>query len=404
MVHPLSHAANPSADAAAVLRRLGFALLFFAIPVSALFTRRAVVVLAPLAVTLLILASITDGGARNARDKILRIAGSAGGIAGLILLLWTALSLVWTPFLPEASERLLNIAGMVLMGVAGYLAIPERMRSANLYLLPIGVAAAALLGMVLAFRSSSGFRLDQSSFERGMIVLVLMIWPAITWLHSRGRNLEALAVVVVVALGALFTTNGLPLGGLVAGGLAFALTAISPAFGSRLTAVVMATSLLVAPLLPLVMEPVAVALLGPKSQAALALDIWGRVVVEEPFRLLTGHGLETSYRGRSFGLLPSGAPYTILFQIWYELGLVGAVAGAVLLYRAVTGARGHRPILGPGIMATFATGFALSCLGIGMALIWWVTALVVVMLAFIAIEHGQYNTTRPKATILRRRA
>ena len=50
------------------------------------------------------------------------------------MLAWCALSLIWTPFLAEASERLFNIAGTVLMAVAGYLALPERMRSANLYI------------------------------------------------------------------------------------------------------------------------------------------------------------------------------------------------------------------------------------------------------------------------------
>ena len=53
--------ADPSADAAAILRRVGFAILFFAIPLSALFARRAVVVLAPVAVILLVLAAVLDG-------------------------------------------------------------------------------------------------------------------------------------------------------------------------------------------------------------------------------------------------------------------------------------------------------------------------------------------------------
>jgi hypothetical protein len=230
-----------------------------------------------------------------------------------------------------------------------------------------------------------------------------MLWPAMTWLHSRGRNVEALALPIVVALGALFTTNGLPLGGLAAGAVVFARTAISPSVGARLTALVMAGLLLIAPLLPFIMEPVAAGFLGPKSATAISLDTWSKVVLEDPLRLLTGHGLETSTRGRSFDLLSPNAPYTFLFEIWYELGLVGAVAGAVLLYSVVSGARGHRPILGPGMMATFASAFALGCLGIGTALVWWFTALVVVVLAFVAIEHGQYNTTRPKAMILRRR-
>src|SRR3712207_9459744 len=86
MVLPLSQTANPSADAAAMLRRLGFAILFFAVPLAALFTRRALVVMAPLAVILLVLASVLDGNARQAREKLTALATSTGGIAGLVLL------------------------------------------------------------------------------------------------------------------------------------------------------------------------------------------------------------------------------------------------------------------------------------------------------------------------------
>ncbi|MFD0461126.1 hypothetical protein ACFQY9_03690 [Microvirga aerilata] len=65
MARPTIQTANPSADAAAVLRRLGFALLFFAVPLASLFSRRALVVMAPLAVVLLVLAAALDGSAKH---------------------------------------------------------------------------------------------------------------------------------------------------------------------------------------------------------------------------------------------------------------------------------------------------------------------------------------------------
>jgi archaellin len=52
-------------------------------------------------------------------------------------------------------------------------------------------------------------------------------------------------------------------------------------------------------------------------------------------------------------------------------------------------------------MAAFATAYALGCLGIGTAQVWWFTALVVVVLIFVAIERGQFRTTRPKAVLRR---
>jgi hypothetical protein len=285
------------------------------------------------------------------------------------------------------------------MALVGYLAIPNRMRSANLYILPVGVGLAALTGMSVALRGSRSFDQDGQSLERGMIVLVLLLWPAVTWLHSRGRNLEAMLLAVLVSLGALLTDDTLALQGLAVGAVIFAITAASPSFGSRLTAMTMAGLLLFAPVLPFILKPLAETILGSSAPLVGSLDVWRTVVLADPLRLITGHGLETALRGRFYGLLPAAAPYTFLFEVWYELGLVGAVAGAVLLYRAVIGAGGQRPVLGPGIMAAFATAYALGCLGIGTAQVWWFTALVVVVLVFIAIERGQFRTTRPKAVM-----
>lgn len=394
------HTADPSADAAAMLRRIGFATLFFAIPLAGLFTRRALVILAPLAIVLIVLAAFLDGSTRHSRDRLIGLAASPAGIAGAVLLVWMGLSLIWTPFLPQASERVLNLAAMALVALAGYLALPERMRSANLYLLPIGVGLAALIALFLGVQDDRRAAFDEQSLERGMTVLVLLLWPAVSWLHSRGRSLGALLLALAVAVQTLFTPSGLPLYGLVAGAVVFAVTAASPPAGARLTALAMAGLLLLAPVLPFVLTPLAEALLGAASPATVSLDVWRGLILDEPLRLLTGHGLETALRGRAFGLVPAAAPFSVLFEIWYDLGAVGAVAGAVLLYRSAAAQEGHRFVLEPGIMAAFASAFTLGCLGFGTLQIWWFTALTVVVLVFVAVGRGQFRTTRPKAQLM----
>lgn len=401
MVRSPSVMADPSADAAAILRRVGFAILFFAIPMSALFARRAVVALAPVAVALLVISAALDGSAKNTGHKLGAVISSSAGVAGAVLLLWTGLSLIWTPFLPEASERLFNIACMALMALAGYLALPDRMRAANLYILPVGVGLGSLTAMTLALRGADDLGPDGLSFARGMIVLVLLLWPTVAWLQSRSRNLEALLLTVIVAIGALLTDDALVLEGLAAGALFFGIMALHPALGVRLAAFGMAGLLLFAPLLPFVLEPLAELLVGPKAPFTVSLESWRRIILDDPLRLITGHGLETALRGRIFGLVSPNAPNTILFEIWYELGLVGAVAGSIVLYQAAMAAGRQRPVLGPGILAAFATAYTLGCLGIGTAQVWWFTALVVVVLVFVAVERGQFRTTRPKAVLRR---
>lgn len=395
-----SPAVDPAADAAALLRRVGFATLMLAVPLTALVTRRGVVVLAPIGIVLLVIAALLDPRHRGFRGGLRRLATSRVGLASGLVLLWCALSLAWTPFLAPASERLLNIVATVAMAVAGYLALPERTRSANLYIVPVGVAVAAVTAI---FLSLFGGRLEEDgqNLERGLVVLVLLVWPSIAWLRSRRRDVEALLLAVVVAIAAVLGPRPMPLIALAVGAVVHAATTLSPRIGVRVTGFITAGLMAMAPLIPLLARPFAKLVLGPDSPTVASLGVWRRIVLSEPVRLITGHGFETALRGRFVGLLPPNAPSTILFEIWYELGVVGALAGAAALYAVIGNADRDRSPLVPGVTAAFATAFAFACLGIGTAQMWWFTALAVLVLIFIAAERGQFRTARPKAIFFR---
>lgn len=401
MVRASTPAADPVAEAAAVLRRIGFATLTLLIPVAALASRRAIVVLAPIAVALLALAAFIDGEHRPLRESLGRRARSWAGLAGGLVLLWCALSLIWTPFPAPAAERLVNIAATIAVGVAGYATLPDRMRSANLYLVPIGVAAAAVTAIGFALFNWKGMEDDDQNLERGLIVLVLFLWPSVAWLRSRGRDAAALGLAALVAAAVMLGPRALPGAALAAGAFVYAVTTVAPALGVGATSLAIAGSLALSPLIPFVTLPIATPLLGRGDPTVVSLDIWRWLVTHEPLRLITGHGFETALRGRFVGLLAPNAPNTVLFEIWYELGLVGALAGAVALYASISGARRRHPSLAPGIVASFAAAFTLACLGIGTAQMWWFTALVVLVLIFVAAERGQVRTTRPKARFLK---
>jgi hypothetical protein len=374
--------ADPAADAATVLRRLGFALLFLAMPVLAMFGGRTIVIVGPVAIAILVLATALGGGARPVRAQFSRLILSTRGLAAGLLLIWSLLSLIWTPFPIQAAERLFNILGTLVLVLAGYLALPERTRAANLYLLPIGVAAAALSAIVLAFfDDGSDPEHADLTLERGLIVLVLLVWPALAWLRSREREVEALLLAVAVTFAAVLAPVSRPLEGLVIGAFLFALTAARPALGVTIAAVAMAAIVMLAPLLPFVLAPLASAVFGASDPLVTSLQAWRTVVADEPLRLLTGHGFETALRGRA------------------ELGFVGAAALAAALYAGVRrGGRDHPPLV-PGLMASFAAAFALACLGTATVQMWWLTTLAVTVLVFVAASRGQFRTTRPKAIL-----
>ncbi|MCJ2045746.1 peptide ABC transporter permease [Methylobacterium sp. J-078] len=408
MARASTSSVDPASDAAALLRRVGFIGLFVVMPVAAQFARRAVVVLAPIAIALLVLASIIDGKSRPVRPASTRLLRSPAFLAGCLFILWAALSLVWTPFLDLATERLLNLVATLLMTMAGYLALPDRMRSANLYLLPVGLAAAALvaIGLGLTGQGLFGQRLarigdDEGILDRGLILLVLLVWPGVAWLRSRGRDGEALGLAVLVSLALIVSPGPTTLVALAVGALAFAFTVFRPTQGPRILALVAAALLVLGPVLPFIARPIGAWLFGGRSPGVLSLKAWQAIVTSEPVRLVTGHGFETALRGRYVNLLPMNAPRTLLFELWYELGLVGAFAAAFALHAAIRRAGREVSVLVPGAMAAFAAAFLIACIGVGMMVMWWLTTLALAVLVFVAVERGQFRTRRPKASLLR---
>jgi hypothetical protein len=394
-------AVDPAEEAAALLRRLGFAILVLLVPATALIARRAVVVLAPIGILLMVLAAMIDGDRLALGAAARRIGRSRGGLAAGLVLAWCALSLLWTPFVGPASERLFNILLTIALVLAGYVSLPERMRTANLYLIPVGALAAAMAGIVLGVGSTGrgGFDEDGQSLDRGLMILTLFLWPAVAWLRSRGHSLEALGLAAVGALAVALGPTFLALAALIVGALVYMATEVNPRFGARATAIAIAGLLALAPLLPFLAVGLASAVLGTGHPSVASLDVWRQVILSEPGRLITGHGFETALRARLVGYLPANAPTTLLFEIWYELGVVGALAAAVALYEGVKiAARDHPPLV-PGQMAAFASAFTLACLGIGTAQSWWFSALAALVLIFVAAERGQFRTARPKASV-----
>lgn len=393
---------DPAQDAASLLRRLGFFGLFVIIPILSQVSRRGAVVFAPISVILLVIASAIDRGQRPVAASGMRLLVSPAFLAGLLIVLWAALSLIWTPFPGPAIERLANLVATIALTMLAYFALPDRMRSANLYLLPLGVVAAALVAIMIGLFGEAIREKPEgdSAFERGTLLLALLGWPAIAWLRSRGRDPESLILALLVTGALVVAPVATPLAALAIGALAFALTTHRQALGTRLTALSAALLLAIAPILPFIVKPIAASVIGPAAPGVIALKAWQKLVTSEPIRLITGHGLETALRGRFVNILPSNAPSTMLFELWYELGIVGAFAAAVALYLSIRRAARTPPAIAAAAMAAFAAAFTIGCIGVGLTAIWWFTFLSLTAIAFVAIERGQFRSRRPKASQL----
>lgn len=394
---------DPTADAAMLLRRIGFAALALALPIAALVSRRAAVVLVPVAVSLLLLAAFIEAPGKLVRDLRGVIVSKAG--LGLVFLAgWILLSLSWTHNAANAAEKAGNIILAVVLGMAGAAALPERMRAANLNLVALGAGIAALfahglLGLhMINPRAMPGIFGEAGSISRGLGVLIIVVWPALAWLLSRERTVSALALAAMVALLAFSSVTEGGFAAVASGALTFGLVAANRKIGIQVIATVTAGLLLLAPLIPFLLSPFSefLAMFGLEKLSA-SLAVWQDIVRGEPLKLVTGHGLDTVLRGRAGGILPAATPVSILFETWYELGLVGAVAGAGSLWFAINGAGRMQGPLAAGGVAAYATAFSLTALGFATLQSWWLMTLAAVALLFTAIVRGQYRTERPKA-------
>jgi hypothetical protein len=398
MAHRRHIETDPLASATALLRRLGFATLMLLIPSVALVSRRAVVVLAPIGIALLVIAAILDGENRPLARSSRMLTGSVPVLATFVLLVWIALSLIWTPFQGSASGRVTSLIATAALGLAGYLAMPERMRASNIYLLAIGVAIGACAGLLMGLAHAQDF-LDVEggwTLDRGLLALAILVWPAVAWLSSRRRDVQALLLAAAVGAACVFAPSHLPLLAFVAGAVVCILATAVPRAVAHVLAKGMAALLLLAPLVAL---SVGVFADGAAGGLAGSLAAWRNVITDEPLRLLTGYGIEASLRSRAAGTLSQAVPNSLFFEIWYELGLVGAVAAAVALHGAVMAAADRHPPLTPGAMATFAAAFAMAGAGVATTQMWWVTTLIAIGLVFIAIARGQFRTKRPKVLL-----
>jgi hypothetical protein len=217
------------------------------------------------------------------------------------------------------------------------------------------------------------------------------------------RSERAMAILLAVAVTCAALLAGSPPAvlALLAGAVGFGLTAVAPRQTIPAATWLLALVILTAPALPFLLTPLARSLLGVDAGALQPLLIWRDSVLGEPLRLITGHGLDTALRSQLAGILPLGAPQSILFEVWYELGLLGAAPLALLTALTLRSAGGLGEAIAPSLVGAIVNLFAFACLGLGGSQTWWLTLIAVLSIAFTGVIHGRFGTRRPKAVVNR---
>lgn len=398
---------TPAAQASALLLRIGFALLLIAAPMMSVGSRRAFLVMAPLAIAIIFLATMIDGRAGLAFARTGRFFTGAAGVAALFLLVWAAASLGWTSSRSLGGDRLLKIAATLLLTVLACFSLPSRMRASNLYLIPIGVLLAALLAIAAAVYGLLPFRAfdaDQPTLDRAAAAISLQLFAALGWLMTKDRPLTAGLLGLIVLVSTFLAAADDSAVAIAIGGLALLAATWRPRLTAIICAAGMALALLLSPLFVILIQPYAADLPWLDGEDIASLNIWVDVVRKDPLRLITGRGMESAAFDRITGVIGLAAPHSTLFETWYELGLLGAAALAALLGASALGVSRMTGRVAPYALGALVCAFVQGAEGSGTTQTWWMTTLCLTAIAFSAVNSGQYRSVRPRAALVRRAA
>lgn len=381
------------------------ALLGVALPCAAFYSRRAAILMLPLGGILIFMGTVIDP-AEPIGPRLRSFARSPGFWITAGLLLWAGATIAWSPFPVSSGERLYNTLGIVAVAAAGAAAIPSRMRAPSLYFLPIGAFAAVIAACLVALEARGVIRIgalvEPVLATRGAAALALLTPVALGWLLSRGRGPEA------GALGIGFLCGTFVLGdqaSLIIGLImlaAFVIVRIAPVGGAIALSSLAAVLVLAAPLLPFLLQPVAQAagldwlatLFGALSESAR----------QEGLRLITGHGLETTPRAVAARILPPLDAPPLIIAVWYDLGVLGAVAIAALIISRTRRALEQSPDIAAAEIALICCAVAQMFFGVAAMQAWWMSSMAAAAIAVRAIAHGQFRTRRPRARLFANRA
>ena len=387
---------DPASDAAHVITRLAIGLLLIVAPIASVGTRRAIYVLVPVGVALTLVAWLLEPGGRGPRQ--LRAAMfSAPGLLLIGLVGWAALSLIWTPFGTGPSERFVKSLSTFVLAATAAALLPERTRTSNLYLLPIGVAAGAiaLIAIALFDPRLAGVRSDPhvSVASRAAFGIALLVWPALGALAIREKTGVAIGLAILAVLAELAAGVPLALTATALGALAFAAALANADATGRAVATGGAALFVLSPLAALLLY----AAIPPASMPAVLVPAisWGDILSKDGLHALLGHGFDSARLGVAAGYLHPSTPRSILFEFWFEFGIVGVAAAALIWAQAARRAGRASPLLAPFLLAGLIAAMVMCAFGLGIAPVWWVTLLALDGFAYALLRHGQARQRRP---------
>lgn len=305
-------------------------------------------------------------------------------------LLWACASLFWSPWRASDLEKQTGLKLVLMLALYGSAVsaargVPPLRLQGVLRVMVAGTAVLALILLAECFTGAAGYKVLLSAIgqtvrpdyaiknvAQGLYVLVLFTPPVLAATRGRLRwGLAALLSAGVIIPAHVFGYDApiLALGlCLLAAGLAVA----APSLGPKILAGVAGGGVLLTPLIfkGAFASGLDVRLSSLLSESwRLRIGYWDKAVDWIWARPLNGWGLDAS---RAFGPGIQLHPHNAALQIWLELGLIGAVAAAIVWTAVFIGLA--RPRASSAAAAGCATAVAYLTFGavsFGVWQEWW---------------------------------
>lgn len=387
---------DPAADAAAMLLRLGFAIFALVIPTATLLSRSVIVILVPIGAILILLSALVRGDPSRLWVGVKTAFASPSGLMTGLFGIWVLMSLLWAPFPGEAVEKLFKALGVIVLAFLAVLALPMKMRASNLYLVTIGVGIGAILTLLAGLSDLFGIaalRPPSATPGRTAVLLTMLVWIGAAWMLIKNRRAIAAALLVLVMLAVALNASPEAVYPLIVGVLVLGLSWNAPERMGRVLGLFAAMLVLLAPLLAGLFKVL------PALPAIESVARWWDVASADVLHLITGRGFDAASAARNARILPADLRFGLISDIWYDLGLLGAIGVAAMLFFSMRAAGRFGLEVGPAALAAIASATTFAVLERGATQTWWLNGMGVLAIVMLSVERGRYRTVRPRASL-----
>lgn len=348
-------------------------------------------------------AAILGGRGVTLKARYLRLTRYPITIVATAFILLCILSLTWSIDPSMTRRGLIEGFPELIAGLAIAAAWPLVATSRDFRWLIAGLIAASALIVFeritgMPIHHLTGARAESYDLKRSAIPSALLVWPAVAYCLHRSWLWLGGALVLAAMIEIVASHSGAPGFALGVAVMTFLVALWRPRTATAVTGIILlamiATSHWTGSLTSSTLPDSAVNALR-EEHAANRIEIWKAFEARAQDHILLGHGFDTSFdvartpRPHDQPLEPGNAdildthPHNIFLQLWVELGLVGAVASAVMV--AFTTLQLLRLTAPPAVatrLALLVTVVGIGLVGLSAWQPWWLASIATSLLWF----------------------